>query len=474
LIGASTAPSAASSAPPTGWTIAILVILAVLGALWPRAKTQPLNVFDQAFYIGIAHDLRLSGTFTNGFTYEPNRVDQPATPGMRFTPLYPALVAAAAAIDPRFNRGMACLVQGRGQNPTCPRGATVIRTTQFLMLALFYLLVWWMARRVLDRERTAWIALGIALLTAPDMLNYVNYVMTEITALTLATAATAAAVQGITRPRRQLRWCILAGVLAGLAALTRPAFLYLFVISGGVALAAAMTRRRSGILPAAFLLAGALVIAPWIARNAMVMGDPALTAGYGPHVLNERIAFDQMTWHEYGLSFLCWLPDGNGMGSLLFGPGTCHRFQLDLSPDTFYGIGNGALMRQSLAASGGWAHMTGYLLRTYILPHPIKHALVTLSLALRGLWLSHYWGFVLAPLCLVVTVKAWARRDLPFLAISLPAWFMLLFSAAISVNQTRYNLLLILPFALSGAVAAEALIRARIATSAASSAPPPG
>ena len=69
-------------------------------------------------------------------------------------------------------------------------------------------------------------------------------------------------------------------------------------------------------------------------------------------------------------------------------------------------------------------------------------------------------------------------RDLPFLAVSLPAWFMLLFAAAISVNQTRYNLMLILPFALSGAIATEALIRRRPApsgtTSGASSAPPPG
>jgi hypothetical protein len=81
---------------------------------------------------------------------------------------------------------------------------------------------------------------------------------------------------------------------------------------------------------------------------------------------------------------------------------------------------------------------------------------------------------VLAPICLVMTVKAWRRRDLPFLAISLPAWFMLVFAAAISVNQTRYNLMLILPFALSGARAVEAVIGRRQAISAASSAPLPG
>ena len=412
---------------------AIVTIFAVLSALWPLAKTQPLNLFDPAFYIGIAQDLRTDGVFTNGFTYEPNRIDRPATPGMRFTPLYPALLTAAATLDPRFRRGMACLVSGRGQNAACPRAATVVRLAQFLMLGLFYLLLWWMARTVLRSERAGWIGLGLALLTAPDMLGYVNYVMTEMTALTLVTGATAAAVRGLTRPAVRLRWFILAGGLAGLAALTRPAFLYLFLLCACAGLIGALLskdRARNTRLTIAFLLAGAVVIAPWIARNAIVMGDAALTAGYGPHVLNERIAFDAMSWHEYALSFLCWLPDGNGMGSLLIGPGACHRFQLDLTPDSFYGIGNGALMRQSLAASGGWPHMTGYLLRTYILPHPLKHALVTLSLALRGLWISHYWGFVLAPICFVMTLKAWRRRDLPFLAASLPAWFMLLFAAA--------------------------------------------
>ncbi len=456
---------------------AILVIFPVLGALWPSAKIQPLTEFDQAFYIGIAQDLVADGTFTNGFTYEPNGIDQPATPGMRFTPLYPALVAAAAWLDPSFRHGAACLVASRGQNPACSRSATLVRAAQFLMLALFYLLLWQMARTVLGTDRAAWISLAIALVTAPDLLHYVNVVMTEITALTLVTAATAAAVRGLTLPLARWRWFILAGLLAGLAALTRPAFLYLFLLCGGAGLIGAVLHRRRArntALALAFLLAGSLVIAPWIARNAIVMGEAALTAGYGPHVLNERIAFDAMTWHEYALSFLCWLPDGNGMGSLLIGPGACHRFQLELTPDSFYGIGNGALMEQSLAASGGWPHMTAYLLRTYILPHPLKHGLVTLSLALRGLWISHYWGFVLAPVCLLVTVRAWRRRDLPFLATSLPAWFMLLFAAAVSVNQTRYNLMLILPFALSGAVAVEAFAARRAATSAASSAPQTG
>jgi hypothetical protein len=151
------------------------------------------------------------------------------------------------------------------------------------------------------------------------------------------------------------------------------------------------------------------------------------------------------------------------MGNLLFHQGACHRFQWADQPDNFYAIGNGPLMALSLARAGGWPHMLPYLLHTYILPHLLKFVMVTISLALRGAWVSRYWGLILMPICLCFTWLALRRFDALFLAASLPAWFMLLFYAALSVNQPRYNLMLIPPFALSGAMAIEALLRRRLA-----------
>jgi 4-amino-4-deoxy-L-arabinose transferase-like glycosyltransferase len=441
--------------------LALLLILAVTGACWPRTKVQPITWFDQTFYIGIAYDLIHHGRFTNGYGFEsePQGVRRP--PGMRFTPLYPALLAVLARHDPPFSRAIDCVVHSRGKDMFCPRTAASPRLLQFLMLIAFYLLVWGIARAVTASRRIGWIALGLALLTAPELLEYVNYVMTEITALTLATAATYAAVRGLAEPR-SARWLALAGALAGLAALTRPAFFYLFLVSAAVGFVlTALRRPRAAALGrwAAFTLAGIVVVLPWIIRNALVLHDPHLTAGYGPEVLVQRLAFDQMSWAEYRLSFLCWLPDGNGIGSLLFGPGACHRFQWSDQPDNFYAIGNGPLMSQALTAAGGWPHMLAYLLHTYVFPHPFKFAMVTISLALRGAWIDHYWGLILMPLCLWLTCRAFRRCDIPALAVTLPAWFMLLFTAALSVNQARYNLMLIPPFALSGAIVIEVALR---------------
>lgn len=441
--------------------LAMTLILAATSALWPRTKVYPFAVFDQPFYIGIAYDLVHHGRFTDGYFFSPGPSNMPRPSGMRRAPLYPALLAGLAEIDPRFAQGMDCLVRSRGHDSTCPHAAPLPRLLQFLMLGAFYLLVWGMARRVTRSKRVGWIALGLALLTAPSLLNYVNYMMTEITALTLGTAAMFTGVRGLDRPH-DARWLALSGAFAGLASLTRPAFFYIFLAFAlaGFAIAAIRRGEASAVRSAAaFAVAGLLVVSPWIARNSFVLHDPRLTASYASHVLVQRVAFDEMSWAEWGRSFLCWLPDGNGMGSLLFGPGSCHRFQWADQPDNFYAIGNGPLMSHVAAAAGGWSHALSYILHTYIFPHLVKYTMVTISLAVRGAWINRYWGLILAPLCFFFTCRALGRGDALLLAATLPAWLMLLLNAAVAVNAPRYNLILIAPYAICGGLAIEALVR---------------
>jgi 4-amino-4-deoxy-L-arabinose transferase-like glycosyltransferase len=432
------------------WLAALAVICAVLGGVAARSRILPLSVGDQQFYIGIAYDIRHHGVFTNGFVFAEGPEDAPHPPGMRFTPLYPALLATVAAIDPGFGRALDCVAASHGQDTSCPRAAPLLRTMQYAMIAWVLWLVWWLARRLSHDMITGWLALGLALAAAPMLAAYANNAMTEIVALTFAVSAIAAGVVGIAGP---VSWLALAGLCAGAAALTRPAFLFVWLVAPLAAVMLARARCRPlwlGCL--AFWLAGALVMVPWVLRNAVVLGTPGLTAGYGPQVLVQRLAFDQMTWFEWRLAFLCWMPDGNGLGDLLFGHGACHRYGWSDTPDTFYEIGNGALMQSALAASGGWDRMMSYLVHELMLPDLIKYLAVTLPLALRGAFIVHWWGFVLAPICAVATVTAVLRRDASFLVVTLAPWFMLLLSAAVAVNQERYNHLLLVPYAISGAM----------------------
>ena len=433
--------------------LAISLILFVCGFLWSRTSLRSLAEYDQPFYVGIAYDLRNWGRFTDGFLFAGADAEQPRPPGMRFAPLYPALVAATAARDRSFADAIECVVDSSGRDPGCARMASLIRWLQFMMLVAFYALVWWTAGAVLGTPRAGWVALAFALMTAPFLLRFVNLVMTEMTALLLLTSAIGAGVAA--RRGSPLPWLLVAGGCLGLTALTRPAFLYLAFAAALVGLAVVLwDERRWQKLPLllAFLAGIAAVVVPWVARNAVVLGRPALTYGYNSHTLAQRVAYDRMSWREYGLFYVCGLPDGVGLAQRLFGRDACSPFSWDpKEKGSYYNVGNGAFMDDTVAAAGGWQHHLSYLVRNYVLASPLTHLLVTVPFALAGAWVNNYWGLILGILCAVLTIRAVRTNDLGLLIVTLPGWFMLLFHAGVAINQDRYNLILILPYAISGA-----------------------
>jgi 4-amino-4-deoxy-L-arabinose transferase-like glycosyltransferase len=437
------------------------MILLATGVVWHRDRIRDFTVFDQPFYLGIAHDLVRYGRFTDGFMFAAPGPDGVRPSGMRFAPLYPSIVAAAASVDGGLRQGMNCLVDSAGRESVCPSDARSVRWLQFFELAGFFWLIWWMGRAI-GGAGVGWASLVLALCAAPLLVRSVDFLMTEMTCLALTTAAMAAGMKAV-RGGRRLAWSAGAGVLLGLAALTRPAFLYLIP---ACALGAMIGGRRRAPLPVmAFLGCAALVIAPWILRNDLVVGRAALTYGYDSHTLVQRIAFDTMTAREYALSFVCWLPDGNEIGNGLGGRGACDRFGWDEHANSFYVLGLRHMLAETLAEAGGYAHHMHYLLHTYILRMPVKHALVSIPLALRGAYVAHWWGFVLCFACLWWTGRALrSRRDfyfdnVSFLMVALPAWFMLALNSAVAVNQVRYNLMLIPAYAVAGALCLRDLAR---------------
>ncbi len=443
--------------------LAGLLTLLVLAGLWRHHRPEPLDRYDQRFYLGIAYDLRHHHRFTDGFLFAGGDDSTERPSGMRFTPLYPALLAVAAQRDPGFAAATDCLVAHRGVAAGCTRDGGHVRQVQFLMLAATFWMIWWSAAACSGRLRTGWIALPIALLTAPLLLLSVDYLMTEIVSLFLATAAQTAAVQATLSRRHQAAWALVAGLALGLAVLARPAFMLLSVAALAASGVAALLRPAARRPAAAFWLGVALPVGAWVLRNLLVMHRASLTFGYASHTFVQRLSFDAMDWHQYVLSFACWLPDGNGIGSLFGGRHACDVFGWDDHPDSFYAIGIGPMLASTLRAAGGWEHHMRYLVHTYLLADPLRqigwHLMVTLPLALRGLSVDHWWGLLLSIPCAALTVRALIQGGpaaTRFLLVSLPAWLMLAVNAAIAVDQTRYNLLLVVPFSIAAALAIDA------------------
>ncbi len=447
--------------------LALLLVVVVLALCWRGDRVQPLDRYDQRFYLGIAFDLRHHHRFTDGFFFAGgnDRTERPS--GMRFTPLYPALLAAAASVSPSFAASTDCLVAQGGDAAGCTRDTGPMRPMQFAMLAATFWMIWWLGSRI-GRPRTGWITLLLLLPAAPLLLLSVDYMMTETISLFLVVLAQSCAVAATLPGWRPGRWALGAGLALGFATLARPAFELLAGVSILAAMGAALRHDSARKPVLLFTLGAVLPVATWIARNAVVMHRAALTFGYASHTFVQRLSFNSMDWREYGRSFVCWMPDGNGLGSLLFDRHACDRFGWDDHPNSFYAIGIGPMLQDTLRRAGGWAHHGAYLVRHFLLADPLHqigwHLAVTLPLLLRGLFVDHWWGFVLSIPLAAVTIRALRRSvgtvpSLParrFLLVALPAWFMLLVNAAVAVNQTRYNLMLVAPLAIAGALAIDA------------------
>jgi 4-amino-4-deoxy-L-arabinose transferase-like glycosyltransferase len=138
-------------------------------------------------------------------------------------------------------------------------GLTGPRLVQVLVAALGVGLVGVVAHQIWGR-RTALAATALAALS-PLLVVYSGSLISEPLFIALELGALACALEARGRPG----WAIAAGVLGGAAALTRPAGLVLLL-----ALALCAGGRRAAVL---VVCLGALTIAPWTIRNALVFGE---------------------------------------------------------------------------------------------------------------------------------------------------------------------------------------------------------
>ena len=122
-----------------------------------------------------------------------------------------------------------------------------------------------------------------------------------------------AALLAVGFSRRALSAIALAGLCFGFLALTKAAFLYVFIglivavpiIEIGLARGEARRKLVSGIIVLAVTF-GAVTF-PWMYRN-YVRFDRFQIAERAGTVLYLRALYDQMTWQEYGGSFYVWSP----------------------------------------------------------------------------------------------------------------------------------------------------------------------
>jgi 4-amino-4-deoxy-L-arabinose transferase-like glycosyltransferase len=433
-----------------------VLALVILGALIVTKPTRNLQDFDEPFYVTLAYDLDRYEVFSNGPFSGIDDTTAAPTPGMFFGPVYPALVALVMKLDPRFAAAARCSVaanHGHRDIATCDPYDMPMRLLNALLLAIAVVAVAATAELIL-RQRAMFLATDLCVLVALAFeASAFSYVMTE----SLIFAIYCVFMLSIVLAWRSARTghFILSGLLLGLLCLAKPSYLVLFPIIAAMSFVylywLANPRRPHALNRViAFTLAFGCVVGAWAVRNVVSVGRFGFTEEYGAVVLIERFAYNDMTVREFFQAFPYCTP---GLGDVVFDPvyGTdsMHRFTYH-TDGSFFHVGRGR--RDALVAQYGRLDpLIRGIIRDEMRNDWWRHLLVSIPLAWCGLWAGWLSSLVLVPLFAWACVRAVRTRQPLLLFYATPAVTMLGLDALIGNHYTRYNLILIGPYAVGAA-----------------------
>ncbi len=419
--------------------LALAAVLTVALLIWhnTRPEIEPPRA-DAARYFDYAANIYEFGVF--GLSSAKDGAPQA---GRANSPLYPAFIATVLFLAEPEVEHVRCL----RELPIAAGCSTAVLapvTTAQSLLSGCTALIFWACGWILFGRRGAWGCLLAGLLSG-QLTAFAEMVLTENVSLFLFSLLTLLVLR---RWRHDWLRSAFTGLTLGLLALTRPEFLYL--LYAFVALKS-LTTLRTGFSPAArnnlcaLTLGASLVLLPWLVRNYHTFGDPALTDGYGGRILAQRVMYNQMSPAEIAVAFIYWLPDfGDSLAQRLF-PSELYR-RLNFGPGTY--VDEGLAYFEKVASRVGEKAATASIIHQDILLHPFQHAVVSLPLAWRGIFVGKLWGLLaLLTFIFVCVRRTHLRRRL--LAVSAPAVFMLGFYASVSVSIPRYAICFVPAFSLA-------------------------
>ena len=433
---------------------AVLVFSTLVTAILFRPEKW-LSDFDQSFYITIAYDIVHHGVFSNGVFDDVDSTQAAPPPGRFFAPVYPALVAGAMKLDPRFARAVDCSVEAshkKRDGATCEVYALPMHILHAALLAAGVLAIALTAELIFAGSLTFWLTGILATIALIPDVDLFSFVMTESATFAFYSIAAFALIWAMREPRFDR--ILLAGCLFGVLTLTRvsyvalaPVVALLVIINGRMVGASWLQITRCLV---ALAVGWVTLVGPWAARNAMSVGRWGLTEEYGSATLIERFAFNDMTAREFVLAFPYCLPQvGKPLVERVFGSAALERFNY-ATPRSFFAVGR--QQRNKLAATHGRLDpLIAEITRDEMQRNGWRHLLVSVPLAWCGMWIGGWLGLGLVPLFVAACFLARGRPRQLLLLYGAPALVMLGVHAALANHYTRYNLILIGPFAAGAA-----------------------
>ncbi|WP_417781856.1 hypothetical protein [Terasakiella pusilla] len=359
-----------------------------------------------------------------------------------FPPFYPGFLKFFSSNNSDLKEALNCYkLDGNNCNI---KELWPIYTAQMLMLAVGIYLIF-LGLYFLTGQYGLSLFAMILVLGFGKLNVYGTWLITEAMVFTFFFAFMAAYCYILTRDAKIWHYMLMGVAIAG-AALTRPSYMYLIYalvpFLPFYMVAVRKLRPRDAIKnTAAFILSICIIIGPWILRNYYYYDFASVSVGYGSYILSERVAYNEMTWTEWAVSFIYWLPDfGDKLASALFSEEFYQRLNFE-SPTGFYLIGNTEFRNEIYSLASTEAERRAILLNDYIFQDLFKHIMVTFTMVCRGMWTGKYFGLVgfvfLVPGILILRHRV---RFATLCAFAVPFYFMLGLNAFVSVSIPRYNM----------------------------------
>jgi hypothetical protein len=236
--------------------------------------------------------------------------------------------------------------------------------------------------------------------------------------------------------------------------LIKPSFLIqlpLALLLGALVLARSPRKPADVVKPLlAFSIACGCFVGGWMARNAISVGKLGFTEEYGSAALIERFAYNIMSVREFYQAFPYCTP---GLGDLAFdkelGTDSMHRF-VYWPRGSFFHLGRDR--RDELRDEYGHLDpLISGIVGNEMWSNWWRHLLVSIPLTWCGLWAGWIASLFLVPLFVWACVRSLRERPPMFFFYALPALANLLLDGLIGNHYTRYNLILIGPYAIGAA-----------------------
>jgi len=423
--------------------VVFLILFSVIAVYTLQVvKETPAPEYDSLRYIDYSLSLykhNIFGLAKADFSHLPE-------PGSANVPLYPLFIYGIINLDSDLYDSLNCFLINNKNNNSCSVALQTIVFFQNLLICLALLMIWLASRVLFQNSVVAWFSVIFMLLSGLPH-YYSNRILTEILVIFFYSGLFLSLVLSL--KHGQLRWWMLMSLFIALLTLTRPEYLYLFCVTILFIIGYTFLYKRKDcvkiILSVAVIYI--LCISPWLSRNYFQFNKVFITEGYSSEILVQRVAYNEMSLKEWGISFIYWFPDfGDSLAIRLFNKSSYER--LGFGSGSFYEYGN-TVLREKIRNEVTKDEMTGYLLKNEILAYPAKHLMVTTVLLWRAMFIGKYWGIFGAFCFIVCLVQTLRNKKFNFLLVSLPAWFMAILYASISVSITRYNLGLLFIYSMS-------------------------